>query len=66
MSSTGDSNPKKEILQDAIKELKEAKRHLKEEKGVSAQYAKNNVEMALRLLKGMLSTYEIEQGYHLD
>lgn len=66
MSSTGDGNPKKEILQDAIKELKEAKRHLKEEKGVGAQYAKNNVEMALRLLKGMLSTYEIEQGYHLD
>lgn len=66
MSSNGGGNPKKEILQDAVKELKDAKRHLKDEKGVSAQFANNNVKMALHLLEGVLSTYEVEQGYHLD
>jgi hypothetical protein len=66
MSDINEENPKRELVQDAIKELNLAKRHLKSERGVGAQLANNNIKMALHILKGILNTYDIPQEYHLD
>jgi len=59
-------NPKQEILKDALKELHAANLNLMHEKSVEIQFAKNHIKMALHLINGMLSTYEIEQEYHLE
>ena len=59
-------NPKREILVDAKKELHVASLSLIHEKSVEVQFAKNHIKMALHLINGILSTYETEQGYHLE
>jgi hypothetical protein len=59
-------NPKREILLDAKKELHVASLSLIHEKSIEVQFAKNHIKMALHLIQGILSTYETEQGYHLE
>jgi hypothetical protein len=67
MASIGGGNPKREILVDARNELRLASKFLNGNKDVNAQYAKQHLEMATKLVNGVISALEApEQTYHLD
>jgi len=60
-------NPKREILVNAREELELASKFLKDKKDVDSQYAKMHLEMATKLLNGVISALEApQQTYHLD
>ena len=66
MSDTS-SNPKREILVDVMRELNMAQNSLRNENSVNAQYAKGNINMALKLVRGVINTLEApQQTYHLE
>lgn len=63
----GSGNPKREILVDAKKELQLVRKFLKDKKDVDSQYAKIHLEMATKLVSGVISVLETpEQTYHLE
>ena len=67
MADRSGGNPKREILVDVMRELNKAQNSLKNEKSIDAQYAKGNISMALKLVRGVINSLEIpEQTYHLD
>jgi len=66
MSDTS-SNPKREILVDVMRELNMAQNSLRNENSVNAQYARGNINMALKLVRGVINTLETpQQTYHLE
>lgn len=67
MSDTSGGNPKREILVDVMRELNMAQNSLRHEESVNAQYARGNINMALKLVRGVISTFEApQQTYNLD
>ena len=67
MSDASGGNPKREILVDARNELRLASRFLKGKDDVDSQYAKQHIEMATKLVNGVISTLESPpQTYNLD
>jgi hypothetical protein len=67
MSDIGGGNPKREILVDAMKELNMAQNSLRNEHSVNAQYARGNIMMALKLVKGVIACLEAPaQTYNLE
>jgi hypothetical protein len=67
MADASGGNPKRKILVDAREELRLANRFLKSKKDVDSQYAKMHIEMATKLVNGVISTLEApKQTYHLD
>lgn len=63
----GGGNPKRDILVDVMRELNMAQNSLRHEKSVDAQYARGNVMMALKLVKGVIASLETPpQTYNLD
>lgn len=67
MSDTNGGNPKREILVDAREELRLVSRFLKGKKDVDSQYAKMHLEMATKLVNGVISSLESPpQTYNLD
>ncbi|MFA5207519.1 MAG: hypothetical protein WC428_02565 [Candidatus Paceibacterota bacterium] len=67
MSSVNGGNSKREILVDARKELFLAKKFLKGKEDVDSQYAKMHIDMATKLVNGVITGLEAPvQTYHLD
>jgi hypothetical protein len=68
MSDTNSGgNPKREILVDARNEIRLASRFLKDKKDVDSQYAKMHLEMANKLVNGVITALEApQQTYNLD
>ena len=67
MSDIGDGNPKREILVDAREELQLVSKFLKGKKDVDSQYAKMHLEMATKLVSGVISALEAPpQTYNLE
>ena len=67
MADTGGGNPKREILVDARNELRLASRFLKDKRDVDSQYAKQHIEMATKLVNGVITALEAPpQTYNLD
>lgn len=67
MSDSNGCNPKREILVDAKKELQLANTFLKNKNDVDSQYAKEHINMAMKLVNGVINCLEApEQAYHLD
>jgi hypothetical protein len=67
MADSSGCNPKREILVDAKKELQLANRFLKGKNDIDSQYAKQHIDMALKLIKGVIGCLEPpEQTFHLD
>ena len=67
MADTGGGNPKREILVDAREELRLASRFLKGKKDIDSQYAKQHLEMATKLVNGVITSLEgPPQTYNLD
>ena len=67
MSDTSSGNPKREILVDVMKELNMAQNSLRSENSVNAQYARGNIIMALKLVRGVITTLEApQQTYNLE
>jgi len=65
--SDASCNPKREILVDVMKELNMAQNSLRKEESVNAQYAKGNINMALKLIRGVINCLEAPpQTYNLD
>ena len=67
MSDASGGNPKREILVDVMRELNMAQNSLRHEDSVNAQYAKGNISMALKLVRGVINTLEAPpQTYNLE
>jgi hypothetical protein len=67
MSDASGGNPKREILIDTRKELFLAKKFLKGKEDVDSQYAKMHIDMATKLVNGIITGLEAPaQTYHLD
>ena len=65
--SDASCNPKREILVDVMKELNMAQNSLRKEESVNAQYARGNINMALKLVRGVINCLEApEQTFHLE
>ena len=65
--SDASCNPKREILVDAKKELQLANVFLKKKNDVDSQYAKQHIDMALKLIRGVINCLEAPpQTYNLD
>jgi len=65
--SDNSCNPKREILVDVMRELNMAQNSLRNEGSVNAQYARGNINTALKLVRGVINTLEApEQTYNLD
>jgi hypothetical protein len=67
MADASGGNSKREILVDAREELRLTSRFLKGKKDVDSQYAKQHLEMATKLINGVISALEgPQQTYNLD
>jgi len=67
MSDASGGNPKREILVDVMRELNMAQNSLRNEESVNAKYARGNIIMALKLVRGVITTLEApQQTYNLD
>ena len=60
-------NPKREFLVDAKKELQFASKSLNKKDDVDCLYAKQHIDMAMKLISGVINCLETpQQTYHLD
>jgi hypothetical protein len=65
--SDNSCNPKREILVDVKKELQLASKFLNKKDDVDCQYAKQHIDMAMKLIGGVIGCLEAPpQTYNLD